>query len=672
MTNTFVVTVVKRKWFVGLVVVAVGVTGYFVYRSTRPTAPLQYVLSPVTRQTVVASVSATGQVSGENQLDIKPTVSGKILNISVKQGDMVATTTVLLTIDATAAQKTVRDAVQAVNDARLSLASSQLSLDKLRLPTDALTLQQAQHAVDQNERAVADLVKGPDPLDIVQAQEDLAAQQRKVTISADGKTPQMTRDAYDNTVPILRAASQTVQTALRDLDNMIHTLGQTNLNGSYEYSLLVSAMDTSGGTTGNLYQNVLQSGTDLKAAVDVMRVTNEDTKHIDAALPLARAALDPLTPLLQRAESLTNQLVASSALSQASIDSMKSSIHGDRSDVAAKTSAIVSAAQSLAQAQNDLSTQQANVQKAQLALQKLQQGADPSALATARERLSEARASLAKLQQGPSVIDIASAQNGIEQRRSSLTQAQHRLTDAQQALQDYQIRAPFDGIVANIPVKMGDQASGGTAVATLLTTAKLAAVSLNEIDVSKVAIGQRATVTFDALPDIQIAGSVSQIDTLGTVTQGVVNYAVKIAFLTQDTRIKPGMSVTVSIITQAHTDVLTVPNAAVRQSGTQATVNVLNGPVKTAASGSGVTSAQPPEVRDVQVGIANDQVTEIISGLSETDQVVTRTIDPKTVTNAPSSATGVRIPGLTTGGTGGFGGSTGGGRTGPTGGRVGG
>ena len=98
----------------------------------------------------------------------------------------------------------------------------------------------------------------------------------------------------------------------------------------------------------------------------------------------------------------------------------------------------------------------------------------------------------------------------------------------------------------------------------LITKQKIAEISLNEVDAAKVKVGQKVTLTFDAIDGLSITGEVSEIDALGTVSQGVVTYGVKIAFDTQDERVKSGMSVSAAIITDVKQNVLLVPNAAVK------------------------------------------------------------------------------------------------------------
>jgi len=120
---------------------------------------------------------------------------------------------------------------------------------------------------------------------------------------------------------------------------------------------------------------------------------------------------------------------------------------------------------------------------------------------------------------------------------------------------------------------------------------------------------------------------VAEIDTLGTVTQGVVSYNVKINFDTQDARVKPGMSVNAAIITEAKQNVLYVPNSAIKTSGTTYYVLTLDSSqTQPATGGQGVTSSAAPQQVTVEIGSANDTSTEITSGLNEGDQVITRTI----------------------------------------------
>lgn len=240
----------------------------------------------------------------------------------------------------------------------------------------------------------------------------------------------------------------------------------------------------------------------------------------------------------------------------------------------------------------------------------------------------------------------------VADQKITVAKAERTLKDAQTNLAYCSVRAPFAGVVAKVNVKRGDAASAGTAVATLITKQRTAEITLNEVDAAKVAVEQKATITFDAVENLSISGEVSDVDTLGTVAQGVVNYAVQITFDTQDARVKPGMSVSVSIVTDVRQDVLLVASGAIKMEGDISYVEVFEPPlsVSGSAAGQGVPSLTPPAQKQVQVGLSNDTETEIVSGLAEGEQIVVRTVAAQTTTQAASAPSlfggggGVRIP----------------------------
>lgn len=247
--------------------------------------------------------------------------------------------------------------------------------------------------------------------------------------------------------------------------------------------------------------------------------------------------------------------------------------------------------------------------------------------------IDEKQASLEKIQSGSDVLDLQSAQLSIKQRENALT-------DAQEKLADYSVRAPFDGTITKVLVKKSDQLSSGATVATLITPENIAEISLNEIDAAKVQVGQKATLTFDAIDGLSITGQVSSLDAIGTVSQGVVTYSAKISFDTQDVRIKSGMSISAAIITQMRQDVIAVPNAAVKSDSNGGHyVEIFDQPLANSGSTQGAVSPVPPQQQTVEVGLSNDTLTEITSGLTEGQQIVVRTILPtaaKTSQQAPS------------------------------------
>src|SRR3989344_2898704 len=202
----------------------------------------------------------------------------------------------------------------------------------------------------------------------------------------------------------------------------------------------------------------------------------------------------------------------------------------------------------------------------------------------------------------------------LESALITVTQKENALTDAKQDLADYYIRAPFDGIIASVPVIKGDNASSSTTLGTVITAERVATISLNEIDIARVQLGQKVTLTFDAITDLVLAGKVAEIDSIGTVSSGVVNYNVKISFDTSDERIKPGMTVSADITTETKENVLIVPGGAVKTLNNESFVQVFNPEIYLASGSQGIASGRTPEQKKVVVGASDDTNVEILSG----------------------------------------------------------
>ncbi len=231
----------------------------------------------------------------------------------------------------------------------------------------------------------------------------------------------------------------------------------------------------------------------------------------------------------------------------------------------------------------------------------------------------------------------------LQAKQLSVVQAQNSVMDAENTLAKYYITAPFDGTIASVPVTEGQQASAGTTLGTIITHQQIATIPLNEVDASKVSPGQKATMTFDAIDGLTITGKVAQVDAIGTVTQGVVNYNVKIAFDTEDARVKSGMSVSASIATDVRQDVLMIPSSAVKSSGGTKYVLTATSP----------TDPNPGQV-EITTGISDDTNTEIISGLTEGQSIVTRSVTANATKTAATTAPSIlgSVGGNRAGGTG--------------------
>jgi HlyD family secretion protein len=557
-------------------------------------AQTTYVLSSVTKGTITSSVSGTGQVSAFSQVDVKAQASANIDFIGAANGQKVKAGALLVHLDTTDADKTVRDA-------RVNLDSAKLALSKLNEPPDALTSTQTQNALTEAQQTKAN------------AQSDLAK-------------------AYDDGFTTISNAFldlPTVNTGLQSiLYDFSYTQGQRNID--YYFDHIKNYDDTaykyrdSADSSMQLAQTAYNKNfLDYKAAsrysdpatidallsetYDTTKTMAEATKNTDNYLSLIRDKLtqfDAVLPTLLSTHQST--LTTLTGTTNTNLQNLLNIIN------------------TIKNSKEAIQTSDLTIKEKQDALDKMNAGTDP--------------------------LDVQSAQLTIKQRQNSLT-------DSLTNLENYSITAPFDGIVTNLSLIKGQPLSSGATVATLITSLRLATISLNEVDVAKIKLGDKATITFDAIPDLTIAGVVQDIDMIGAVSQGVVTYNVKIGFDTQDDRVKVGMSVSASIITDVHQDVLLAPNSAVKSQGTAQYVEMFDQAIPSAQAGTAVSFPTAPRRQIVQTGLADDNFTEITSGLNEGDQVVTKTNSAAKTTTTATSAPSL-LPtgggGTRSGGGGGF------------------
>jgi HlyD family secretion protein len=198
------------------------------------------------------------------------------------------------------------------------------------------------------------------------------------------------------------------------------------------------------------------------------------------------------------------------------------------------------------------------------------------------------------------------------------------LDKAKKGLLDTEIIAPFDGIIDAIHVKKDE--NNQTTLNPLMTkiaihivdtkTIKMTGI-IDEIDITRVAVGQEAVLTVDALPGQKLKGSVRFVSPFGTLQSGVVNFPVEI-YLDKTENVdllRGGLTATADIITGKRENVLQVPNRAIKGLAGDFWVDVVTN-ASTAAT----------EKRPVKTGLQNKKSTEIISGLKEGEQVLIEAI----------------------------------------------
>lgn len=171
-------------------------------------------------------------------------------------------------------------------------------------------------------------------------------------------------------------------------------------------------------------------------------------------------------------------------------------------------------------------------------------------------------------------------------------------------------------VVDDVTVKVGDRMQAGGKLATLAPTQSLIATAdVSQLDVAKLKVGQRVTLTFDALDGAATSGTVDEIadsptssdSSAGTTT--VVQYPVTVRIGKLPTGARTGMTGQASVVTTSRRNVVVVPSSAIGGTTANPTVQVVQ---------DGTTVTRP-----VVVGLVTTQGSEILTGLQAGEQVVT-------------------------------------------------
>jgi len=291
---------------------------------------------------------------------------------------------------------------------------------------------------------------------------------------------------------------------------------------------------------------------------------------------------------------------------------------------------------SLVKAQSSIAGSESSLKSAKSSLKQAQLDYDT---------IKDQNVALDKKNASKSKLDAAKA--SVASAEKSLAATKADASNQQLDAAKRKVTSPIDGTVNEINIKNGDdlsKLSSGSSRSVPIIIGDLgtmkAQVAVNEVDISNVTIGQKVTMTFSAIDGLTATGKVENMDSLGTLSSGVVTYNVTIGFDTLDSRIKPQMSVSANIITDVKQDVVMIPSGAVKTQNGNSYVEVLN---------SGAT----PSKVSVKTGISNDTDTEIINGLNAGDKVVTQTIAGTATASGSSSSTSTKsgtsslhIPGL--------------------------
>jgi HlyD family secretion protein len=571
---------------------------------------------------------------------------------------------------------------QAIDTARSNLANAQENVQLVSqqnakdLQQDQVALANAQanagsvqdevakaEAADQtavaNAQQNADAVRGQvaastkaDQVAVQNAQASLANSQQALTttqqqvqaaLAADQTAVQNAQQALQHAQAVTAAGTPVQQQQLAQAKNALNT---AQIQRDAACNLADARNSQAGCNAANAAVNTQQT------AIDTVNAQIQQTQaQAQQTLAQAQAALKTAqdTANADKAKQQATLQAAQQAVGQAG-DALKTAQAAFANDTAKSQGTVVQAAGALKTAQAALANDQAK-DVAQLQ-------AAAAAVKTAQAALNDATGKLAQaLQQAQATVEadtqaVKAAQAGFDQLKApptpaELAGAQAAVQNAQAAVQQAQdnlhaatLTAPIAATVAQVNDIAGQFVSGGavgtsaSASSNASTTAFLVLTDLNQLqvtaqvneaDMAKVALGQPVQFTLNAFPGQTFSGKVAEIQPLGSSSNNVVSYNVTCSIDPTTTKLLPGMTANVTIVTQQASNAVLVPAAALAFAQSAAS-NSIAAPVATQGSTNASVLVQQNGKavrRPVQTGLSDGNRTEIIAGLQSGERVIT-------------------------------------------------
>jgi HlyD family secretion protein len=523
----------KRAILIIAALVLIAAGGYLGmnYLGAEPTVAQETAPTPLPPVLASDSVIAEAAVVPIKSAQLRFETAGTVSELLVREGDEVRAGQALARIDS-------RDLALAVEEARAQLAKAQAAYDKLAADATPEEIAEAEAAVTRSQAQLNEVVSSVTEADIAAARANLEQAQAELNELLAG--PEQTelaeaqarvdqaRARYDKAVVALQQTRDDASKAKTDAERAVETATLDLQVAQSEYSEAYWR-----------YQNVQDKG---RAPSNVEGQDNPEASDFGN---------------LQEQESF-KQAEIKLQNAQLKLEQAQKDLEKARQDEPTK----------IADAEQDIADAEAQIREAQANLDDLLEGADGDEIARARADVADAQARLDELLGEERNAGIAAAEANVAQSQAQLEQltapkrtvdlgeaqvdiqqAEVNLKKAELALDKATLVAPIDGTIAALDVEIGELADTTATVITMadLSELEIETDDLTELQVVDVNPGDKVTITFDALPGVELSGTVTRIKTLGENKQGDITYTVTVKPDQQDARLRWNMTAVVAI-----------------------------------------------------------------------------------------------------------------------------
>ncbi len=558
-----------------LLLAAAGYGGFLLFVNTTPSPAegLNYSLGKPHRGSISATIDASGKIKPADVVNLNFDVSGTVeeilvvVNDRVEQGEPLAhldTTDLQLNLEKAAAslaqvkagydQLAAEAPPEEVEQAQAQLQQSRGQLNQVQGEVTSEDIQAARAELEQARAALAQLEAGPKSHDVKSAQAALESARTNVRSQRDSLSAAKTRAELQ-----MRQAANTLRNQQDNYSNIYWENRERERN-----------WDSPGANVSSQLREreeaALRSVRDAEDALEIARVAYEQAKQAE----------------------ITGLQAAEAEVRSAEANLEKVLAPADPDAIAAARAQIARAEANL----NKLTGQQRS-----------------GSVAAAAASVNIAQARLDALLAAPREVDVASTLAQIEQAEVSVEQARQDLDRAT-------LRAPIDGVVAEVNLTVGERETPSlNRPAIIIADLSRFYVygTVDEIDVAQLRVGQEVVLTLDALPELELTGVLDTISPLSDESAAVATYAIRIEMTSKDRRVRSGMSATADIIVDQKEQALLVPRRAIYASEGVRYVDIPTNQGLCDLERSEWPAAPDLQQVEVTTGLSNDQFMEITS-----------------------------------------------------------
>lgn len=631
----------KNK-IIWLAIIGVLIAGGFAYAGQGDGNGVKYDLVDVKLTTLKQSVSATGTLEPKANIDLSFQSSGQVKQVlkdvgdTVKKGDTLA---VLENSNETAglkqAQASLGEANAALNlavanatDEEITIARIEVEQADANLKKIGVDLDNAKTTYENTQKTVAEQNRVAD-LQVKNAEVALKKVQSNSGTTSDQNESLLDNASFslkNNIGQVLNATSSSIVTAdklfgfygidtlgdptsYRDQAATLYRDLEANLRNVYAEQNRLSQIYYALSTTSTI-EEIQTLGDDTELLVKsthAMLVQVNDIREFLYVNPvfLTQAELDAFKVEIQTTSSLFDGAAAGFDSAKAAFDKARLAVDGlDETLPLDIETAEVLVEQAKSNRDKIIVDGDVQVDTAESQVKSLEaQYQVNDAL------VSKAQAQLDKVLASPRAVDLAPY-------KARVAQAAAQVDKAQSVVDKTLLKAPGDGVILNKDIEVGEQISAGGAAAQRTTfqmmdnSAFHIDVDVPETQIVKISKDSHVSVTFDALDkDQKFDAMIVSIEPGPTTIQDVVYYKVKVALVSKDERLKPGMTADVNIEAESRENILAIPERAITSLDGKKGVMIPD-------------AKNNPVQKEIRTGVRGDEgMIEIIEGLKEGDKI---------------------------------------------------